>query len=221
MELVETIENLNETASSKEEKRIFRTKNLEYNTYQEIKNRYYNQPFEDSYISSINELGFQSYITLCFKLVFKTEGVKEDFILFTNNIQIRNREEVDYTTFESEDEEHREKIINDLIQKHHNKAFLELEMIIKYYKFLSLDRIDYDDESEDDYESEEEYYDYLPTLELPFLHDICSICLNNKPQILLLPCLHICHCIICDKQGLINRCPVCREKIERKIIIKK
>ena len=74
---------------------------------------------------------------------------------------------------------------------------------------------------EDDYEDEEEYDDYLPPLELPFFQDRCVVCMENKPQILILPCLHICHCITCDEEGLMNKCSMCREKIDRKIVITK
>ena len=76
-------------------------------------------------------------------------------------------------------------------------------------------------QDEDDYESEEEYNDYLPTLELPFFQDKCVVCIENKPSILILPCKHICHCVICDEEGLINKCPMCREKIDRKLVITK
>ena len=63
--------------------------------------------------------------------------------------------------------------------------------------------------------------DYLPTLELPFFQDRCVVCMENKPSILILPCLHICHCITCDEEGLMNKCPMCREKIDRKLVITK
>ena len=76
-------------------------------------------------------------------------------------------------------------------------------------------------QDEDDYESEEEYNDYLPTLELPFFQDKCVVCIENKPSILILPCKHICHCVICDEEGLMNKCPMCRGKIDRKLVITK
>ena len=216
MELVETIENLHETETTKEEKRIFRTENLADNTYQGIKDKYYNQRFEDAYISSMNELGFQSYTSLIFKIVFTIEEVKKEFILFITDMQIANREEVEYKTVVCNEDEEFKNIINNLIQKHHTQTFLELEMIIKYFKFMSLDRFE-DDEDDD----EEEYDDYLPPLELPFFQDNCVVCMENKPSILILPCLHICHCITCEEEGLMNKCPMCREKIDRKIVITK
>ena len=134
-------------------------------------------------------------------------------------MQIANREEVEYNTIDCNEDEEFKNMINDLIQKYHNKAFLELEMTIKYFKFMSLDR--FEDEDEDDYEDEEEYDDYLPPLELPFFQDRCVVCMENKPQILILPCLHICHCITCDEEGLMNKCSMCREKIDRKLVITK
>ena len=90
-----------------------------------------------------------------------------------------------------------------------------------FYKIISGGfYTDYEDEDED-YESENEEVDYLPPLESPFFQDKCVVCLENKPHILILPCLHICHCITCDEEGLMNKCPMCREKIDRKIEITK
>ena len=104
---------------------------------------------------------------------------------------------------------------------------LKAKMDTTFYKLLTPSRSDYresdidEEEDEDEDESEEEYDDYLPPLELPFFQDRCVVCMENKPQILILPCLHICHCITCDEEGLMNKCSMCREKIDRKIVITK
>ena len=223
MELVKSII-LDDTELNKEEKRLYRAESLELKTYLDIKNKFFNKRLDDVIIDEINELGFQSNITLHFKIIFND---LTNFPLFTNNIQISDREEPQYITYiicNEDEEKGKERLVNGLIEKYNNKFFLELEMTIKYYKFMALRDThieELEDEEEDDEEIEEELDDYLPTLELSFFHDICSICLDNKPQILILPCLHICHCITCDEEGLINKCPVCREKAERKIIITK
>ena len=90
-----------------------------------------------------------------------------------------------------------------------------------FYKIISGNFFNNYEDDEDDYESENEEVDYLPSLELPFFQDRCVVCLETKPQILILPCLHICHCITCDEEGLMNKCSMCREKIYRKIVITK
>lgn len=45
----------------------------------------------------------------------------------------------------------------------------------------------------------------------------CSICLENKRNVLLLPCKHVSNCIKCSDK--LNECPLCRTKIEKMISI--
>ena len=47
-------------------------------------------------------------------------------------------------------------------------------------------------------------------------NDNCVICLNNKKNLLLRPCNHLCLCSSCDNSSIIN-CPMCRMLIEEKI----
>ena len=134
-------------------------------------------------------------------------------------MQISNRDEIEYNPsfiYNQENEELKETINGLLINKFYDKAFIKAEIGIKYYKNLSLDII-----TDVDEEYEEEHDDYLPSLELPFFQDKCVVCMDNKPSILILPCIHICHCVSCDEEGLINKCPMCREKIDRKLVITK
>ena len=223
MDLVETILDYDVTESTKEDKKIFTSEYL--GTPDNCGNRCYNNIVElyksysfSEHISVINETGLQSYSYILFTIVFEVNGYTSEYQLLISTMEIQNRSEVEYKVENiNNDEEIKEKINGLLKNKFYDKVFIKALMIIKYFKFLSLDGI----EDEDEDEIEEEYDDYLPTLELPFIHDICSICLDNKPQILLLPCLHICHCITCDEEGLINKCLVCREKIERKLVITK
>ena len=51
--------------------------------------------------------------------------------------------------------------------------------------------------------------------------DQCVVCLNDSPNILYNPCLHVCVCSQCNDKGEFKKCPYCREKIEEIIIIKK
>ena len=49
----------------------------------------------------------------------------------------------------------------------------------------------------------------------------CVICLDDKPNILFNPCLHVCVCFQCDEVKLLKDCPYCRKNIENRISIRK
>ena len=154
-------------------------------------------------------------ISSIFRIIFVYEDKEEDFYLFISIMEIPNWDEVEYKhSIFSNSEKTKLAIEYILSKKSYDYVFIEAKMTTKYYKNMSLNIY----EEEDD---EEEHVDYLPPLELPFFQDKCVVCLEYKPHILILPCLHICHCITCDEEGLMNKCPMCREKIDRKIVITK
>lgn len=43
----------------------------------------------------------------------------------------------------------------------------------------------------------------------------CVVCLENKKEIILLPCGHVCLCFGCSNQ-IISVCPICRKLIQSK-----
>ena len=57
-------------------------------------------------------------------------------------------------------------------------------------------------------------------LEEAFIQEKCSVCLQAIPDVLLIPCLHIALCKSCNNKGRFTNCPVCREEIDRKIVIR-
>ena len=69
-----------------------------------------------------------------------------------------------------------------------------------------------------DYENKEEPAAYC-TVETPFVTDKCCICLTEKPDIILIPCLHKSVCLQCEEKGKLTKCPTCRLMIIRKIKI--
>ena len=75
-----------------------------------------------------------------------------------------------------------------------------------------------DDEDEEVYDENNNTYKELETA---FIHEKCSVCLDSIPDVLLIPCLHIALCCGCDNEGRFTNCPVCREEIDRKIVIRK
>ena len=78
---------------------------------------------------------------------------------------------------------------------------------------------DEDDDDEDD-DDEDENNNTNKELEFSFIHEKCSVCLESKPDVLLIPCLHIALCKSCNNEGRFTNCPVCREEIDRKIVIR-
>ena len=71
--------------------------------------------------------------------------------------------------------------------------------------------------SDADYDSDD---DETPkTVKSPFVTDKCCICLTEKPEIVLVPCLHKSVCLQCEEKGKLIKCPTCRRKITKKIKI--
>ena len=69
--------------------------------------------------------------------------------------------------------------------------------------------------SDSDYDSDE---DETPKpVKSPFVSDTCCICLTEKPEIVLVPCLHKSVCLKCEEKGKLTTCPTCRRKITKKI----
>ena len=56
-------------------------------------------------------------------------------------------------------------------------------------------------------------------VETLFTTDKCCICLTEKPDIILFPCLHKTVCLQCEERGELTKCPTCRLKITKKIKI--
>ena len=56
-------------------------------------------------------------------------------------------------------------------------------------------------------------------VETPFTTENCSICLTEKPDIILVPCLHKSVCCQCEERGKLTKCPTCRSLIIKKIKI--
>ena len=76
-----------------------------------------------------------------------------------------------------------------------------------------------EDESSDDDEEEEQY---TPPIE-SYRQDHCVVCLESKPNILYLDCMHIAVCDSCDclkrTRALRKKCDVCRAEISKRIKI--
>ena len=128
--------------------------------------------------------------------------------------------------------------INSILQNElYKQVKVCVAMDIKFLLFCSLDAfVVYErdnsvyDRNLTDYENEylEDLYDEgsdneEPTtpkpIETPFVTDKCCICLTEKPDIILVPCLHKSVCCQCEEKGKLTKCPTCRLMILRKIKI--
>ena len=56
-------------------------------------------------------------------------------------------------------------------------------------------------------------------LEKTFKLDQCVICLDRKPNVLLIECNHICTCKDCEKTRPTSQCPYCMAEIYRRLLI--
>ena len=127
--------------------------------------------------------------------------------------------------------------INCILQhKLYKQVKVCIAMEIKFLLFSSLDELtDYERAEQymgrplTEYEREQidERYDegieteepaaFSCPVETPFTTDKCCICLTEKPEIVLVPCLHKTVCLQCEEKGKLTTCPTCRRKITKKI----
>ena len=118
--------------------------------------------------------------------------------------------------------------INHILQNEvYTKVKVCVAMDLKFLLFCSLDALseyeqeqieDLYDEGDDDEGYEDNQASSQP-IETPFVTDNCSICLTEKPDIIIIPCLHQSVCSQCEERGKLTRCPTCREMINKKVKI--
>ena len=85
-----------------------------------------------------------------------------------------------------------------------------------------LETVNFDNSLSDGWREEEsdEEEPYTPPIK-PYREDCCMACLESKPNILYLDCLHIVICDSCDRLKKTDRknCDVCRAEISRRIAL--
>ena len=212
----ESYELLTDTPSSKEKKAIYTSEDLDDNTFMGIINKYKNYRFEEHIEMLRDEFDCQSYSHISFYLEYKVNDFCQKINLFCATMEIFNREEVDYFVNISDDiAEIREPIVDDLLKNKYAKNHVKAIVNTKFYLNRSLDL-------ENQYETEEledEPTAFSRPVEIPFATDKCCICLTEKPDIILVPCLHKSVCLQCEEKGKLTTCPTCRLMIIRKIKI--
>ena len=98
---------------------------------------------------------------------------------------------------------------------------LELTAYERAEQHMGRPLTDYEREQLEDLEGDfDSDYDGTPKpVETPFTNDKCCICLTEKPEIVLVPCLHKAVCLQCEEKGKLTKCPTCRRMIAKKIKI--
>ena len=129
--------------------------------------------------------------------------------------------------------------INSILQHElYTQVKVCVDMGISFLLFYSLDDLtayeraeqhmgrpltDYEREQLEDLEGDADFdSDYDETskpVKSPFVTDKCCICLTEKPEIVLVPCLHKSVCLQCEEKGKLTKCPTCRRMIAKKIKI--
>ena len=208
-ELIE--ENLD---SSKEKKALYSSDDLADNTFMGIINKYRDYRFEEHIESLKAEFNCQSNSHISFYLEYKVNDFCQHINLFCATMVI-DREGIEYRVDIADDiAEVREPIVDDLLKNKYAKNHVKALVFHKFYINRSLEG---DDPEVDDQEEEPEAFS-LP-VETPFTNDKCCICLTEKPDIILSPCLHKTVCLQCEEKGKLTTCPTCRLMITRKIKI--
>ena len=199
---------------------IFDNFSKEEKDYYTICERFKQYKFND-FVNEIRyEFNCQSISKVKFSIFIEYEDENIDDIeinlFFSTIITIPNRYETTYELINFGSDREISGEANDLDCEldvyEHKRFYVKAKVNVKFYINYGLNMYeDNSDEEDDNIET--------PKLELAFRNDKCSVCLDNEPNVLILPCLHIAICSFCDNIGKLSKCSFCREKILRKIKI--
>ena len=196
--------------SSKIKEALYSSDDLADNTFAGIISKYRDYRFEEYVEDLRNEFNCKSYSHISFYLEYKISDIYQNISLFNATMEIFNREEIEYLVSISEEvSEIKGPLVDGLLKNKYSESRVKAIAYTKFFINRSLD-------IEDQYEDEEPS---IPSVqvELPFVSDECCICLTEKPDIILFPCLHKTLCLKCEEKGKLTKCPTCRVTIDRKI----
>ena len=186
----------------------FKYDNFEnFNNYDEVKNHFRNFTLDEKYEDELKDEGYESFSNIIFYLCY----TNDDTFLFSTTIEITNENPIYTFHFKENDFEDFYSFLSNYKDK---DLHILMKMESKFYR----QRVLHEEEfiSEDD----EEELGIIPAIiENSFSSDNCLICLNNKPNILNFPCLHLSLCEECEKIGRFINCSICRKLIKRKVKI--
>ena len=187
--------------------------------YDDVKNKFKNFKIDEEYEDQLKDEECQSISNAIFYLCYKNE----DIVLFSINIEMIHYM-ADYKYYFIEEPENIV-YINKILNKNYNlngfdNLFIRIKMCTKFYKYLlMLNESNETDELTDNEDYDDDDDDIPAIIENSFYSDCCSVCLNNKPNILNIPCLHLSVCQKCEETGCFLNCSICRVKINRKVKI--
>ena len=185
--------------------------NEELKTYSDIKNKFKDFKIDEEYENELIEEQCKSISSFRF---FLTNG-KEDIYLFFISLEVCSSTELIYEYYFTSIDDNIDNIQN--LDK--ENYFLRIKSSSKFLKFAAFEDEDESEDEEPETDDEEEL-GIIPTIiENGFSSDNCLICLNNKPNILNFPCLHLSLCEECEKIGRFLNCSICRKLIKRKVKI--
>ena len=183
------------------------------NNYDVIKNHFTNFKIDREYNMFLTDQGSHSLSYLRFKLHKNNINDEECWInLFSITIETDPVIDPTYVYYFREDFDSFPGSFDDFLNNNPNLEgfYIDIEMETTFY--LHLDEIVDEDEIEDEDE------ETVPVEDV-FTEDNCLVCLENKPNILFLPCNHLIVCEECESNGKFKYCVKCRKQIFRKIKI--
>ena len=217
MDLIEYIEKRRSDTIVEKEASFECTITDKVNTLEDIYDKFKDYRFWE-YLDNFREefnCQLKSDIKYFLFISYKGKGIFYGVFLIAS-FSIPNRYDTDFLPIIYQDE----RINNTLKNELYDTIKVEAYMKIKFLLFCSLDALsEYEAEQIEDLYDEGDDDEDPPIIEKPFILDTCSICLSEKSDILLVPCLHKTYCSQCEENGKLIKCPTCRKIITQKIKI--
>ena len=177
----------------------------DFNNYDDVKNHFRNFTIDEEYENELKNEGYHSRSHILFYLCYADDST----FLFSATIEITDEHPI--YTFNFKENDFKDFYIFLANYKGREDLYIHMNMYSKFYTQRSLT-----EEPEDDEDDEQII---PPIIENCFSSDNCTVCLNNKPNILNFPCLHLSLCEGCEKIGRFINCSICRKLIKRKVKI--
>ena len=175
-----------------------------FNNYDDVKNHFINFTLDEEYENELKDEGYQSLSHILFHLCYSGDST----FLFSITIEITDDNPIYTFHFKENDFEDFYSFLSNYKDK---ELYIFMGMSSTFYRQRAL--------REEEPETDDEENQIPAIIENSFSSDNCTVCLNNKPNILNFPCLHLSLCEECEKIGRFINCSICRRKIKRKVKI--
>ena len=185
----------------------FKYDNFEnFNNYDDVKNKFINFTLDEEYENELKDEGYQSLSHILFHLCYSGDST----FLFSATIEITDDNPIYTFHFKENDFEDFYSFLSNYKDK---ELYIFMGMSSTFYRQRALR------EEFENYEDDNEENQIPVIIENSFSSNNCTVCLNNHPNILNFPCLHLSLCEECEKIGRFINCSICRRKIKRKVKI--